>query len=365
MFTLLFPVGSLGQVYSNKVVGQKHQDLADSLKSSEYPYALPIWGAKATSKGFDLPYSAGFGINYLWQESDLLIDNLMVGFNNGPMHDLDEIVRFDKAISEANGVNIRPDIWLFPFLNVYGIIAKSSLSTTVGYGIWIPDSSGNWSEAINLDSKAEFNATTVGFGITPTIGVGGGWIALDMNFTWSDVDALEKPAAAFVFGPRMGKSFKLAKPERSVALWVGGFRLKLNTGTSGSLQLNELMSTDGLQTKVDDGIVRVTDSQIQVDAWWDGLTTLEQNNPVNIAKHETANRALASAGGFLNSMDESLNDEEYASVQYSLDKRPKDMWNLVVGAQYQHNKHWMIRVECGFLASRTQVLAGLQYRFGL
>jgi len=52
-------------------------------------------------------------------------------------------------------------------------------------------------------------------------------------------------------------------------------------------------------------------------------------------------------------------------VQYSLDKRPKDMWNFLIGSQYQYNKHWMIRCEVGLLGSRTQVIAGLQYRFGL
>ena len=51
------------QVYSNMEVGKKNQQLADSLKASEYPYALPIWGAKATKLGFNLPYSAGIGAN--------------------------------------------------------------------------------------------------------------------------------------------------------------------------------------------------------------------------------------------------------------------------------------------------------------
>src|SRR5688572_5775344 len=113
------------QVFSNKVVGKKNAASIDSLKKSEYPYVLPIWGAKATKAGFNLPYSAGLGVNYLWQKSDLVIDNLQVGFNNGPMHDLSEIIRFDNATSEASGLNIRPDIWIFPFLNVYGILAKS------------------------------------------------------------------------------------------------------------------------------------------------------------------------------------------------------------------------------------------------
>ena len=41
--------------------------------SSEYKYLLPIWGKKTHALGFDLPYSAGIGINYLWQKSDIVI----------------------------------------------------------------------------------------------------------------------------------------------------------------------------------------------------------------------------------------------------------------------------------------------------
>jgi long-subunit fatty acid transport protein len=59
-----------------------------------------------------------------------------------------------------------------------------------------------------------------------------------------------------------------------------------------------------------------------------------------------------------------LNDEQI-TVQYSLNKRPKDMWNFIVGSQYQLNKHWMLRAEYGFLGSRQQFIGGLQYRFGL
>lgn len=365
-FSLTFFFGvAAGQVYSNKEVGAKNKALADSLKVSEYPYVLPIWGAKATKLGFNLPYSAGFGMNYLWQKSDLVIENLMLGFNNGPMTSLAEVVRFNSAQSEAAGLNFRPDIWLFPFLNVYGILAKAQSTTMVDYSIWIPDATGNWSEAVSLKSRAEFDLTSVGFGLTPTLGVGGGWLALDMNFTWSDIPELKEPAFAFIFGPRMGKTFKFKAPDRNIALWAGGFRLKLNTGTSGSLPLNEVFPTGDLQVRVDNGITKVGDAQTQVDAWWGGLSGLEQANPINKAKYETANRALDAAGNFLNSMDEALNDQNVATVQYSLDKRPKDMWNFVLGTQYQHNKHWMVRFEYGFMGSRTQIITGIQYRFGL
>ena len=39
--------------------------------------------------------------------------------------------------------------------------------------------------------------------------------------------------------------------------------------------------------------------------------------------------------------------------------------NGFVGTQFQYNKHWMIRAEFGFLGSRSQIIGGLQYRFGL
>jgi hypothetical protein len=355
---------SVAQVYSNKIVGEKHSDTRDSIKNAEYPYALPIWGQKATALGFDLPYSAGLSVQYLWQRSDLVINNLQIGFNNGPKKNLDEIVKFNNSESETQGYNFRPDIWLFPFLNVYGILAKSNSATSVDFSIYANDSTGTPQEVFQTNTKADFEGTSMGFGLTPTVGVGGGFLALDMNFTWTDIEALDKPAFAFVFGPRLGKSFKLKK-EKSVALWAGGFRIKINSGTEGSLAIDELFDLSQLETRINTGIEKVGDLQQQVDTWWSDLSTLEQQNPVNKAKYETALRTLESAGNFLSSAESAVATAGTSTVQYSLDKRQKNMWNFIVGSQFQLNKHWMVRAEFGFLGAREQFIGGLQYRFGL
>ena len=353
------------QVYTNKEVGKKNAALIDSLKNTEYPYLLPILGKKAAQKGFKLPYSAGIGVNYLWQESDLVIDNLQVGFNNGALVPLDDIVRFDKAQSTAMGITVRPDFWLFPFLNVYGIFGRTAASTNVGYGIWIPDSTNTEKEIFSAETKVDFNATSFGFGLTPTIGVGGGWIAFDMNFTWTDVPQLSKPAFAFVFGPRIGKTFNFKKQDCNIAVWAGGFRLAINTGTTGSVNLADVLPISEFQSKINNASAQVENSQEQVNTWWAGLTPLEQQNPVNLAKYETANNLLAKTGQVLNNAEAAVNNAGNSTVQYSMDKRPKDKWNFIVGSQFQLNKHWMIRGEFGFLSSRTQFIGGLQYRFGL
>lgn len=111
--------------------------------------------------------------------------------------------------------------------------------------------------------------------------------------------------------------------------------------------------------------MKVAESRQKVDDWWNGLTSDEQKNPVNIAKHETANVALAKAGSVLNAASQAVTSAANSTVQYSLDKRPKDMWNFIIGTQFQINRSWMIRAEYGFLGSRSQFIGGLQYRFNL
>ena len=248
------------QSYSDKVVGKKNQEYADSLKKAEYPYLLPIWGQKVAQMGFTLPYSAGLSVNYFGQKSDLIIDNLSVGFNNGPQYDLNEIIRFNSAVSTASSINLRPDFWIFPFLNVYGIFAKAKTSTAIDAGLWLPDTANNWNEIAAFSSKADFDAVTTGFGMTPTIGVAGCFLALDMNMAWTNISAIEKPVFSFVFGPRLGKSFKFKNPNRNIAVWAGGFRVSMSSETKGSLNLSEVLPVDEMQGKVDEGIAKVDEA---------------------------------------------------------------------------------------------------------
>ncbi|PKB16508.1 hypothetical protein [Flavobacterium sp. 5] len=362
---LLISATSFSQVYSDKIVGKKNEALLDSIKEAPYPYVLPILGEKATKKGFHLPYSAGISVNYFWQKSDIEIKNLQVGFNNSPMVNLDQIVRFNDSYVTASAINVRPDIWLFPFLNIYGILGKANTSTNIKAGIWVPDENGNWSEILPFSTKAKFNGTTFGIGFTPTIGIGGGWLALDMNVAWTDIPELSKPAKTFIFGPRFGKTFKFNKPEQNIAVWVGAFRVHLNSGTSGSIPLSDFISTDGAQTKVDAGIAKVDEKQAAEDASWNSLTPIQQANPKNKIPHELKNAAYEKAYGFLTAVDGALSTAGNSTVQYSLEKSPKDAWNFIVGSQFQLNRHYMLRAECGFLGSRTQFLTSLQYRFGL
>jgi len=364
---LLFLLGTScfvghAQVFSDRESLPSQNDSTAKAKAAEYPYLLPILGKKATAAGYSLPYSAGLGVNYLYQKSDLIINNLEIGFNNGPRTNMDNIVKFNNATATSNGINFRPDVWLFPFLNVYGIFARSQSATAIDVNIQLPQPDGGYKSIGSLQTKAEFEGTTTGFGLMPTMGIKGCWFALDMNFSWTDIPQLEKPAFIYIFGPRLGKAFKL-KNEQTISVWAGGFRVKMSSTTAGSIPIGDLFDTEKLNQEIDKMNAGIDEAQQNVDTWWN--TEADQSSPVDIAKKERYDAAIVKASNLVDNLDGAVSNVENASVQYSLSKKPKEMWNFLVGAQYQYNKHWMLRAECGFLGARTQVIAGLQYRFGL
>jgi hypothetical protein len=244
-------------------------------------------------------------------------------------------------------------------------MAFAKTSTSINAGVYLPDFDSTWSQVSSISTTAKFDASALGFGLTPTIGVGGIWMAFDMNFVWTKVSALDKPVFTFVFDPRIGKTFQFRNPNMNIAAWVGAFRVKFTSETSGSINLSELFPPGEMQAKVDQGYAKVDETSQQVESWWNGLNPAEQKNPINVAKYDAANKALVKASGVLTAADAALSDEKTASVQYSLDKSLKNMWNFVIGTQFQINRHFMLRAEYGFLGSRNQFIGGVQYRFGL
>ena len=358
----LFTLVSLG--CTTPVLGQVYSDFNKNAKGEDYPYLLPVWGKKVAERGFDLPLSAGIGVNYLWQNSDILISNVSVGFNDGPLYNVDELIRFNSTSAESRGINIRPDVWVFPFLNVYGIFARAQSNTNVDVSIYIPRVSGI-EELFSIQTSPEFRSETVGVGLTPAVGFFGGWIAFDMNFTWTDIDAQENPVFGFVFDPRIGKTFDLGRPERNISFWVGAFRVKVSRDTRGSLALGDVLPTEEWNAKITQGQQKVGEAQTELDTWWESLNPIEQANPVNKLRREANQAKINLAARVLNAADDAVDNAENSSLTYTLDKKQAKMWSMTVGSQFQLNKSWMIRAEYGFSSGRQQFFAGLQYRFGL
>lgn len=363
LFSVLLSESEMhGQIFSNKKVGHKVSK-NDTLTAQNYHHILPLMGRKALAAGYDLPKAAGMSINYIWQQSDLHINNLSVGLNNSPLLALDEIVRFNDIKLTTQGVSLKPDFWLLPFLNVYAIFAQTQNTTGIDFSVYAPNH--EIQEALfGYSTQIETQATTKGFGFTPTIGVGGGWLALDMNFSWTDTELLHAPTYTFIFGPRLGKSFQLKKPESSLSFWAGGFRVATRRTTNGSITMSKALSENGnLQQSLTNASATLEEKHLQVEDWWRGLPPALQT--LYNQTYESIQSTLNNATELLYRLEAAAQRPDESTLEYSLEQRHRNSWNFVLGSQYQLNKKWMIHFEYGFLGSRKHFFGGLQYRLDM
>jgi hypothetical protein len=332
LFFLLAEEGSAQ--YATRKLSKKQEAYIDSLKQVEYNYIFPFLGQAAYNRGFDLPYPAGLMANYIWMKQGIVIENLQLGFQSinadVPLTPVD-FIGFGTNTNTSYVVNFRPDLWIFPFLNVYGLFGYGSSTTEV-----------NLIEPVELKSVVKQSMSTAGFGVMGAFGLGPLWTSVDANWTWTNPELLEDPVRANVLGIRLGKTFTFKnRPESNVAFWIGGMRARMASTTLGSISM-----ADALPQETWD---RVDEIVADYYTWYDGLDPIKQAAVDNSAFPD-----------FIEALDQRNGD---AIVSYGMDKRPEMEWNFVVGAQYQITKRWMIRSEGGVIGDRKSFMASFNYRF--
>ena len=338
--TLLFSGQILFAQYATTRVNDKFQAYTDSLKQVEYDYIFPFLGQGAYKKGFDIPYPAGVMSNFIWMRQSIIMSNMQLGFdgvnNNIPLTNVDDLIEFGQNTNTSYTVNFRPDLWVFPFLNVYGLFGYGHSTTEV-----------NLVAPVALNSVVEQNISTKGFGVLGGGGVGPVWVTVDANWTWNKPELLEDPVKVRVMGIRVGHTIKFNhRPQSNVAFWIGAMSANMSSGTVGAVALKDALPAD-FWTKKDQF----------VDDYWAWYNSLDPSKPGDRIKIDKADKILTP---IVESIDSRSGE---GVVKYAMDKQVKEKWNGLFGAQYQLNKHWMFRTEAGLIGDRKQILASVNYRF--
>ena len=321
--------------YSTRKVLKKKQAYTDSIKQVKYDYHLPFLGQQVYKAGFDIPYPIGIMANYVWMDQGLTLTDMQLGLKSDnqdiPLTNVDEFLSFQNNKSEVTGFNIRPDVWLFPFLNVYGIVGFGQSTTSI-----------NLIEPLPLSSSVEQSVRTAGFGLMGPFGIGPVWMSIDANWSWTKPELLEKAVRAGVLGIRLGKTFTFNnRPDRNIAVWIGAFRMKLASETSGEIRLIDALPPD------------VWDRRDQIVSdyyeWYNGLPPIIQARVDQTPLPDIVERIESADGD--------------AIIRYGMQKQVAEKWNGIFGLQYQMNKRWMLRTEFGVIGDRKSAMGSLNYRF--
>ena len=320
--------------YATRKVKEIHDAYTDSLKQVKYDNVFPAFGQKIYKKGFDIPYPTGIMVNYIYLKQGLVIDNMRLGILTEnmdiPLTGVD-FIEFGNNYSTASSVIVRPDLWVLPFLNIYGLFGRGRSTTEI-----------NLKFPFELKSVVEQNISSNGFGLTAGGGIGPVWLALDGNITWSKPELLNKSVKVETFGARLGHNFvNSTKPYRNIGIWVGAMSVKLGSDTVGEIKLSDALPAETWERA--DQIVATYDD------WY--------NNTATIAQKKIADQTLGPLVDAIGAADGS------AVIRYGLDKKAKEQWNGVIGAQYQHNKNWIFRTEGGIIGDRKSILFSANWRF--
>nr|WP_299072994.1 hypothetical protein [uncultured Allomuricauda sp.] len=90
-------------------------------------WGLPIFGKPATKLGYGLPRPVGLNVILHSQDDDLDFEGISVGFGDGDLADLSSLFDLQNSniVQTTTTYFVRPDVWIFPFLNVAGIFGRA------------------------------------------------------------------------------------------------------------------------------------------------------------------------------------------------------------------------------------------------
>jgi hypothetical protein len=328
---LLLIVSTTIAQYANKQINPFHKKYHDSLMAMNYPYKLPLLAKKVYKKGYDVPFAWGISPSYFSVRQEISITRTAIGFNDSEPIDLTQYIQFGKIISTGHIFTIRPDIWILPFLNIYGIIGGGTGTIEVPLV-----------EPVTYSTTQPTNGKSMGAGFTLAGGIGGIILILDNNLNFATTDKIDDPIPAYNFDARIGHNFPSTKrADRTLTIWAGVFFQKIKADTKGSIAIKDLFKdpSSAQQEKI----------KHRLDDWLNDLPPVQ---------HAVAEKIVQKIHDYFDHIDPGD-----SRITYELDKAIAGPWNMIFGSQYQFNKNCMVRTELGVFGKRSQFLLSLTYRF--
>jgi hypothetical protein len=212
---------------------------------------LPIWGAEAEARGYQLPLPFGIGVTAYSARQPVNIHDLQLGRNGNDPVSVKNFLQIDRVDTSQQNVSAKFDVLVFPFLDVYVLLGYTK-GTTKGL-IQVPGEPilGIIEPAV-LHLNASFSGPTYGGGVTMQGGVKvSDWrdltafVVADANRTRTDLSfdnetliANTRPVAS-VYSARVGLRGTVGS-STAVGIWTGAMYQRIQQTVAGSVANTDL-----------------------------------------------------------------------------------------------------------------------------
>lgn len=275
-----------------------------------WPHKMPFLAQKVIDLGYDLPLPYGVALTYADVDQAMLLDELEVGINGGAKEPFD-FVAFENASADSESIQLKVDTWLFPFMNVFALLGT-------------------------VDGKAPLDVLLDGNGMLDQLGIDcSGPPPRPPLCNLLEDRTITLPIEAGFSGKTYGVGTVLA----------GGWRNFFATLPISFTYAN-------MDTTETEGIA------ITVTPRLGGVLNLGNGGHLALFAGGNYLEADLTVTGTVSTPDGLL------VVDYTVDQRNKDRWNLLVGGNWDINKHWSWSVEYdGFIGSREALITSVTLRY--
>lgn len=148
---------------------------------------LPFLGDLARKHGIELPLPFGAGIVYYYLDRDITVTDLRVGRNGAVPTSVSDFAQLSTT-SKVNNLNLKLDVWLLPFLNVYAIAGYVWNESQTTFDLTLPPLvPGGEPRRRVVTVPTSLDGTVGGVGLTAAGGYGPFFLALDSNVAQVDL----------------------------------------------------------------------------------------------------------------------------------------------------------------------------------
>lgn len=207
---------------------------------------LPFPLLKGLVEGRDVTLPLPLGTSFVSSELNrhFIVDDIRLGL--GPTIPTSaERISVPKSTFHASSQIGRVDLWVLPFLNIYGLVGHTR--TTGDVDVTVDRFPFPFSPPVTINVPVVLEGPTAGWGATTGIGSKRWFAMLDINQSWTTFSQLDSTCTALVIAPRVGVVIDrpILKGEFHIgAMWQ-------NTDQTVELTVNHPLLGDGLHVQVD------------------------------------------------------------------------------------------------------------------
>lgn len=180
-----------------RVSEQTPPGIGDDSSSQRF---FPIWGEEARKQGYELPLPWGLSFNYSYIKQDFDITQFKLGLGGQPPSSV-QLLQFDPVEATTNAYLGRLDLWVLPFLNIYGLggYTKGRFSTVVTIPALLPIGTSR-----RVPVELDYEGPTYGGGMTLAGGYKEMFVSFDINYTITSLEFFTSDITALTLAPRAG-----------------------------------------------------------------------------------------------------------------------------------------------------------------